>query len=278
VTRDASGVRDVVVVVDVAIGTGPWRNRMQAGEGKAALGVIVLRRRPATGRVTDFASLWEILGDVIRVLGSLVVLQVTRDASRVRDVVVVVDVAVGALPGRNGVQPGQREATLGVVELRGRPATGRVARFASLRKALLHVIRIVRVLVIIQVTRNASGHRDVVVVVDVAISTGPRRNRVHSGEREAKLCVVKIRRRPSARGVASFAGSRNLCAEVIHRRFRVVVIVLVTADARRVGDVVVVVDVTVGTLPRWHRVQAGQREATLGVIERGGLPGAGRVA
>ena len=34
----------------------------------------------------------------------------------------------------------------------------------------------------------------------------------------------------------------------------------VTANAGGVGQVVVVVDVTIGALARWHRVQASQRE------------------
>jgi len=62
------------------------------------------------------AGLGEIRHHVIRIRGALVVLQVARHASRVGQVVVVIYVTIGALPGRDSVQSGQRKASGGVVE------------------------------------------------------------------------------------------------------------------------------------------------------------------
>jgi len=92
----------------------------------------------------------EVRADVIdRSLGVVIVFLVTTDAGRVRDVVVVVDVAIGTGPRRNRVLSSQRETRLVVVKIRRRPAAGRVADLASLREVLGHVIRILRALVVL---------------------------------------------------------------------------------------------------------------------------------
>jgi hypothetical protein len=87
--------------------------------------------------------------------GGVVVILVTADASRIRtgQIEVVVDVALAAL--RSGVRASQRESRRGVIKSRRLPCCGRVARLASLRKALLHVVGIGRALESGQVAGNA---------------------------------------------------------------------------------------------------------------------------
>ena len=83
--------------------------------------------------------------------------------------------------------------------------------------------------------------------------------------------VVEGRIGPEHGVVAGFAGRRE--ARMRHRRGCVVVIGLVTTDACRVGDVVVVVDVAIRTLPGWREVRPSQHEAGAVVVERRIQPG-----
>ena len=55
------------------------------------------------------AGLREVRRHVVRILRALVVLQMATDACRGGEVVIVVDVAIGALPGRYSVRAGQGE-------------------------------------------------------------------------------------------------------------------------------------------------------------------------
>ena len=81
---------------------------------------------------------------VSRVSRILVVGLVARDAKVAVQVVVIVDVAIGACPRWNGMRPGQREASLRVIELAIGPLNGVMAKLARGREA--GVRRIVRVL------------------------------------------------------------------------------------------------------------------------------------
>lgn len=62
------------------------------------------------------ARLGETRGDVVRIGRSLIVLQMTTDAGRGGQGVVVVYMAIGALPRWHGVQAGKREGRGIVVE------------------------------------------------------------------------------------------------------------------------------------------------------------------
>ena len=144
--------------------------------------------------MTDIASLRETLLRVIRIVRVLVVLQVTRYASRLRQVVIVVDVAVCALARWNRVLGRQRETRFRMVKLCRRPGARRVAHFASLRETLLDVVRIGGALVVLQVARDARGLRQLVIVVDVAIRALPWWNGVLPGQWEARFRVIESRR------------------------------------------------------------------------------------
>ena len=73
--------RQVVIVVDVAIGTLPRRNRVQAGQRESRAVVIEGRVHPVGGVVTLIAGLREVRRYVIGIRGSLIILQVASYAS-----------------------------------------------------------------------------------------------------------------------------------------------------------------------------------------------------
>jgi len=93
---------------------------------------------------------------------------------------------------------------------------------------------------------------------------------MHAGQREACRGMVKLAVGPEDSIVALLA--RRWESGMRHRSLRVVVIRLVTADARRAGDVVVVVDMAVAALPRRNSMRSRKRETGLRVVKRCRLP------
>ena len=248
-----------VVVVDVAVGTQPRRHRMRARQLKTSGGVVKGRIGPEHGVVAGFARGREARSNVIHRRSRVVVIGLmARHARGAGQVVVVVDVAIRTLPRRGGVRPGQREPRAVVVERRVQPGRGAVAGIASLGEVCRHVIGVRRALVVLQVTGDARRAVQRVVVVNVAVRTLARRNGVQARQSKASGGVIKFAIGPQHRVVALLAGRGE--ARMRHRRRRVVVVGLVATDARRGGDVVVVVDMTIRALPRRHRMRAGQRE------------------
>ena len=79
--------------------------------------------------------------------------------------------------------------------------------------------------------------------------------------------MVKLSVDPKHCIVAGFAGRREARRNVIHRGSRVVVISLMARHAGRAGQVVIVVDVAVGTLSWRHGMGACQHESRAVVIE-----------
>ena len=77
-----------------------------------------------------------------RIRCGLEVFLVTTHASRGVQRVVVVDVAIGACPGRYGVHSRKREARIAVVKGRIRPVVGVVALLAGLRETRGDVVGI----------------------------------------------------------------------------------------------------------------------------------------
>jgi len=221
--------------------------------------------------MADFASRRNALLRVIGILRVLVIRHVTRHAAGIGDVVVVVDVAIRALPRRYGVLARERKSRLRVIEIRRRPSAGRVADLASRRNALLRVIGILRVLVIRHVTRHAAGIGDVVVVVDVAIRALSRRYGVLAGQRESRLRVVEIRWLPGRGRMARLAILRKTKLHVI-RIGRALEVLQVTRNARRIRDVVIVVHVAIHALPRGYGVGPSQWKTSRGMIELGVKP------
>ena len=99
VTRNAGGRSQVVVVVDVTVGASPGRNSVRAREREVDAAVVEVGRSPACRRVAGFTGLRESTGNVVGIRGSLEILEVTADASRVGagQGVIAIHVALGTL-------------------------------------------------------------------------------------------------------------------------------------------------------------------------------------
>ena len=91
-------------------------------------------RLPGRGVVTGLASLRQPPGYVIRRFRSLIFIQMAGDAGRDRDVVIIVDVTVGARQRRRHVRTSQIEAGGRVIKLGGLPCGGVMAKLAGLRE------------------------------------------------------------------------------------------------------------------------------------------------
>ena len=141
---------------------------------------------------------------------------------------------------------------------------------ASLGKVRRDMVRIRRALVILQVAGHARRTVQVVVVVDVAIRALARRHRVDAGQSETCGGVIELAVGPD-HGVVTLLARRGESG-MRHWRGGVVVVVLVATDARRVGDVVVVVDVAIGALARRDSMRSGQWKCRLRMVEAGRLP------
>ncbi len=94
-------------------------------------GVVKLGVQPSRGVVTGFARRREMRGGVVWVRCPVVVSRVARIAKGGADVVVVIDVAIGASPWRNSMHAGQRPAGLCVVECAVHPVHGVMAHLAG---------------------------------------------------------------------------------------------------------------------------------------------------
>jgi len=230
--------------------------------------------------VATIASLRESAGRVIRVLTVLKILQMAAHASGLRQTVVVVDVAVRASPGGRHVRAGQWESRLRVIEVRRRPGHGRMARLAGLRESLLRVVRIFRVLEILKMAAHASGHGQVVVVVDVAVCARSRRHAMAARQNESSQRVIELRVQPVVRRVTGFASGRKLTRDVV-RILRSLEFFLVTAVAgRRHRGVIAERAILVAVIAGRRRMGTGQREAIHVLIDLlyRHLPAANRVA
>ena len=238
-----------VVVVDVAIRALPWRYSVRAGQGERRGVVVELAVGPDYRVVAQFAGRRETGRDMVhRALGVVVVVQVTTDAGRGVQLVVVVDVAIRALPRRDRVRAGQGKSGRGVIESRAAPGGRAVAGLARRREAGCHMVWIGRALVILQVATDASRAGQIVVIVDVTVRALARWHGVGSRQSETGGGVIELAVGPGYRVMALLAGRREPSRNVVHRRDGSVVIGLVAAYASRIRQVVVIVDVAVGAL------------------------------
>ena len=178
----ASGAAQTVVIADVAVCAQPRRNRVHAGQRKTCAGVVEDAIGPEVGVMAGCARGRKARRDVVhRAERGVVIVLVAGNAGRIGDGVVVVEVAIGALPWWNRVIAGQREAGAVVVESRVQPRRRAMTRVARLGEVCCHVVRIRRSLKILEVAIHAGSAVQGVVVVSVAIAALARWNRVQSG-------------------------------------------------------------------------------------------------
>lgn len=119
--RVAGSAREVVVVISVAFGTLTGRDCVRPGQRKAGAVVVEDGVQPRGGVVALRAALREVRSHMVRIGRSLKIFQVATDAGSSAQVVIIVDVAIGTLPGRNSMHSGQREIRRVVVKRSVRP-------------------------------------------------------------------------------------------------------------------------------------------------------------
>src|ERR1700688_2233939 len=109
--------------------------------------------------MAEITGLGEHGGDVIRICGPLIVFQMAGNTSSTGYVVVVVEVAVGALQRRHGVAAGQGKPDGAMIELGVEPVIRSVATLAGGGKLGDDVVRAAGCLEIRRVAGKASrGH------------------------------------------------------------------------------------------------------------------------
>ena len=248
-----------VIAVDVAIRAGTRRHRVQTGQSESGGGVIELAIGPLHGVMALLAGGGE-SGMRQRRRRVVEISLVTADARHGGQVVVVVDVAIGAFARRYGMAAGEKESGGGVVELRIQPVVGGVAGVALSRELGRHVVGIdgrgeVR-LVAGEALRRHGLEPTVgaTLVTSIAVDSG-----VSSGQRETIVVIldVLVGDLPSAHGMTLFAIGTQLAAVNIG--------VAILAAFTDIGENHF--DVTLGA--RDGGVQATQRIPGLIVIELG---------
>lgn len=221
--------------------------------------VIELRPEPTRSRVAGLACRREGRGNVVGIGGFLIVHLMTGVAIRRRAGVLPADMAT--CTGYGDVGSRERECRFAVVKRSGLPCCGVVADVALLRKSCLHMVRIRRGVIILQVTGNAVGAEPLVDAVDMARAT--RDVYVRAREGKQSLAVVKFCARPGNRGVADGTIRGKARLDVI-RVGRLLIIRQVARGAILRCPGILAVDVTLRTLD--VHMSTGQREACHGVV------------
>ena len=184
---------------------------MGACQRPSGRGVIEGSAAPVRGGVAHLALLREPSGRVIRIVGTLKILQVATDTGGGGEVVVTVGMALRALHADMGTR--QREPGFRVIELSRLPGGRAMAHLALLRQSGGGVIRIRRSLEILQVTGNASRRRQVVIPIGMALCA--LHLRMCTGQWERGLGMIKGGGLPCGRLMANLALLRNPGGDVI---------------------------------------------------------------
>jgi len=232
--------------------------------------VIERGARPCRRGVAGLARSRKELGlrRMTRIRRVVVVRLVAANARRGQGRVIVVDVAIAALARWDSVQAGQGKCGVGVIECGIGPDSRVMTDLTGCGEARCRMRWIVRAGVILLMARVAQNAVQSVVVVDVAIAAQPRRHGVITRQLKTGRRMIEFAVGPEHSVVARLARGGESHGNVVHRRGRVVVVVLMARNAGSRRDVVVVADVAIAALPRRHGVIAGQGEAGAVVVER----------
>jgi hypothetical protein len=207
ILRESGGhvvrIRGRLVVLGVTTGAGhiqagvnPARvalrargSNVRAGQRELGLrGVIKRCAIPIRRGVTERTILRESGGHVARIVGGLVVLQMTGITGRAQTLVNAVRMALQA--SRSRVLASERESGLGgVIKRRSIPVDGTVALRAILRESGGRVIRVGGALVVLQMTRRAGGAQRRVLAARMALGAG--RGGMRAGQRESSRVVIE---------------------------------------------------------------------------------------
>lgn len=143
--------------------------------------------------MAEITTLREGGGNVIRICGRLIILQMAIHASRADEVVIVVDMAIGALPGRHGVAGAEGKSDRAVIELGVQPVVSSVATIAGGGEIGCYVVGTPGRLEIGHVARRASrGHRLKVAGGSALVAGSAIHHRVRSGQRKAVIMLLNL--------------------------------------------------------------------------------------
>lgn len=209
VTVHASRAGEVVIAIRVTLSA--LDSGVRSGQRPSGRGVIEGCGIPTGGVVAHLALLGKPGGGVIRIGGSLVILQVAGRACGVGDVVIPVDVTQSAL--HIGMRSGERPPGLRVIVRRGTPSYGRVADLALLRNSGGDVIGIRRRLIIPQVASDTSSAGQIEIAIRVALIA--LQLGVSARQWKSDRVVVEVRWLPRRRAVAFLAVLRKPKSHVI---------------------------------------------------------------
>jgi hypothetical protein len=209
VTGNARSIRQVVVVVDVAIGTSARRHGVCSRQREVGKVVIESRVQPGACAVVALRTIgWEVAGNVVWVRGRLKIFQMATRACGGGQVVIVIDVAVDAFTRRHGMSAGQQEAGKGMIKFGVQPVVGAVATLARGGKLCGNVIGIVGRLKVLEVARIARRrHRFKLAVRRAFVTSIAIDSRMRSGQWKAIIVLLDLLRRygPSAHAMALLA-------------------------------------------------------------------------
>ncbi len=217
VTLVAVGVRDRVVAGDVAVDTGP--RLMRPGQGERRRRMVERRRDPGVLCMTGGTVLRELIRRVRGIHRRVVIALMTLDAGRVDDRVIPADVTGLARLCR--MCSLQREARVVVVEGRGPPCGKRMACGAVMAELASRMRGILGRVEVGFVALPAIGIGQIVIAADVARLA--RLCGVCAQQREIRVRVVEIRRRPAGGRMADTAVMTELTGCMVGLRRPVIV-------------------------------------------------------